>query len=50
MPGGRIEDYDVMEDIGSGSFGICQKIQRKTDSKVISAINLAMQLDPPMQL
>ena len=37
MPGGTKEDYDILEEIGSGSFGICQKIRRKTDNMVLHA-------------
>ncbi|XP_069787456.1 serine/threonine-protein kinase Nek2 [Narcine bancroftii] len=31
----RLEDYDLMESIGSGSYGRCQKIRRKSDGKVL---------------
>ncbi|XP_072906990.1 serine/threonine-protein kinase Nek2 isoform X1 [Hemitrygon akajei] len=31
----RLEDYDLIETIGSGSYGRCQKIRRKSDSKVL---------------
>ncbi|XP_069811296.1 serine/threonine-protein kinase Nek2 [Dendropsophus ebraccatus] len=31
----RVEDYEVMYTIGSGSYGKCQKIRRKTDGKVL---------------
>ena len=34
MPSGKLEDYVVLETIGSGSFGQCQKIRRKGDGKV----------------
>ena len=34
MPGGKKEEYDVIGDIGSGSFGVCQKVRRKSDRKV----------------
>ncbi|XP_015203581.1 serine/threonine-protein kinase Nek2 [Lepisosteus oculatus] len=31
----RVEDYEVLYTIGSGSYGKCQKIRRKTDGKVL---------------
>ncbi|XP_029902403.1 serine/threonine-protein kinase Nek2 [Myripristis murdjan] len=31
----RIEDYEVLYTIGSGSYGKCQKIRRKSDGKVL---------------
>uniref|UniRef100_A0A3P8X0J2 Serine/threonine-protein kinase Nek2 n=1 Tax=Cynoglossus semilaevis TaxID=244447 RepID=A0A3P8X0J2_CYNSE len=31
----RVEDYDVLYTIGSGSYGKCQKIKRKSDGKVL---------------
>ncbi|XP_063774323.1 serine/threonine-protein kinase Nek2 [Pseudophryne corroboree] len=31
----RVEDYDVMFTIGSGSYGKCQKIRRRADGKVL---------------
>lgn len=30
----RIEDYEVLHTIGTGSYGKCQKIRRKSDGKV----------------
>lgn len=30
----RIEDYDVLATIGTGSYGTCKKIRRKADKKV----------------
>lgn len=30
----RVEDYDVLYTIGSGSYGRCRKIRRKSDGKV----------------
>lgn len=30
----ELKDYDVLEQIGKGSFGVCRKVRRKTDSKV----------------
>lgn len=38
MPCGKLEDYAVLETIGSGSFGQCQKIKRKLDGKVITSL------------
>lgn len=31
----RLEDYELLESIGSGSYGRCQKIRRKSDCKVL---------------
>ncbi|XP_066217899.1 serine/threonine-protein kinase Nek2 [Saccopteryx leptura] len=31
----RAEDYEVLHTIGTGSFGRCQKIRRKTDGKIL---------------
>ncbi|XP_072310800.1 serine/threonine-protein kinase Nek2 [Eucyclogobius newberryi] len=31
----RVEDYDVLFTIGSGSYGRCQKIRRKADGKML---------------
>uniref|UniRef100_A0A8D3CNT3 Serine/threonine-protein kinase Nek2 n=1 Tax=Scophthalmus maximus TaxID=52904 RepID=A0A8D3CNT3_SCOMX len=31
----RVEDYEVLYTIGSGSYGKCQKIKRKSDKKVL---------------
>lgn len=30
----RVEDYEVLYTIGSGSYGRCRKIRRKHDGKV----------------
>uniref|UniRef100_A0A3Q3K5S2 Serine/threonine-protein kinase Nek2 n=1 Tax=Monopterus albus TaxID=43700 RepID=A0A3Q3K5S2_MONAL len=31
----RVEDYEVLYTIGSGSYGRCQKIKRKSDGKIL---------------
>ncbi|XP_025998103.1 serine/threonine-protein kinase Nek2 isoform X1 [Astatotilapia calliptera] len=31
----RVEDYEVLHTIGSGSYGRCQKIKRKADRKIL---------------
>ncbi|XP_055005385.1 serine/threonine-protein kinase Nek2 [Boleophthalmus pectinirostris] len=31
----RVEDYEVLFTIGSGSYGRCQKIRRKSDGKIL---------------
>ncbi|KAM6954275.1 serine/threonine-protein kinase Nek2 [Aplochiton taeniatus] len=31
----RVEEYEVLYTIGSGSYGKCQKIQRKSDGKIL---------------
>lgn len=34
MPSSKLSDYEVIAGIGSGTFGTCKKIRRKTDGKV----------------
>ncbi|XP_026174414.1 serine/threonine-protein kinase Nek2 [Mastacembelus armatus] len=31
----RVEDYEVLYTIGSGSYGRCQKVKRKSDGKIL---------------
>ncbi|XP_004578724.2 serine/threonine-protein kinase Nek2 [Ochotona princeps] len=31
----RVEDYDVLYTIGTGSYGRCQKVRRKSDGKIL---------------
>ncbi|EDL12978.1 NIMA (never in mitosis gene a)-related expressed kinase 2, isoform CRA_b, partial [Mus musculus] len=31
----RVEDYEVLHSIGTGSYGRCQKIRRKSDGKIL---------------
>ncbi|XP_021514150.1 serine/threonine-protein kinase Nek2 [Meriones unguiculatus] len=31
----RVEDYEVLHGIGTGSYGRCQKIRRKSDGKIL---------------
>ncbi|XP_029352463.1 serine/threonine-protein kinase Nek2 [Echeneis naucrates] len=31
----RVEDYELLHTIGSGSYGRCQKIRRKSDGKIL---------------
>ncbi|XP_045694552.1 serine/threonine-protein kinase Nek2 isoform X2 [Phyllostomus hastatus] len=31
----RVEDYEVLHTIGTGSYGRCQKIRRKSDGKIL---------------
>lgn len=42
MPANKPEDYEVLGTIGTGSYGTCKKIRRKTDGKVyqINVCNL----------
>lgn len=40
----RVEDYEVLHTIGTGSYGRCQKIRRKSDSKVSAGPSLS----PPL--
>lgn len=30
----RLEDYQALATIGTGSFGVCKKVRRKSDGKV----------------
>lgn len=34
----RVEDYEVLYTIGTGSYGRCQKIRRKSDGKVSAGL------------
>lgn len=35
MPSSKLEDYEVLQTIGSGSYGTCRKVRRKVDNKVL---------------
>jgi len=30
----KLSDYDILGEIGSGSYGTCKKIRRRSDKKV----------------
>ena len=30
----KLQDYDILGEIGSGSYGTCKKVRRKSDQKV----------------
>jgi hypothetical protein len=32
--GAQVDDYVVLDTIGTGTFGICRKVRRKSDKKV----------------
>lgn len=32
----KLEDFEVLQTIGTGSFGTCRKVRRKADGKVCS--------------
>ena len=32
----KLEDFEVLQTIGTGSFGTCRKVLRKADGKVCS--------------
>ena len=34
----KLEDFEVLLTIGTGSFGTCRKVRRKVDGKVCSCI------------
>ncbi|XP_057303891.1 serine/threonine-protein kinase Nek2-like [Hydractinia symbiolongicarpus] len=34
MPSNKLEDYQVLSTIGTGAYGTCRKIQRKSDGKI----------------
>lgn len=38
----KLEDYKVLATIGTGNFGVCRKVKRKSDRKVKDNY-----LDPP---
>ena len=33
----KLEDFEVLQTIGTGSFGTCRKVRRKADGKVCSS-------------
>eukprot|EP00794_Sanderia_malayensis_P017711 gene17711-19480_t len=35
MPSSKLDDYVVIETVGSGSYGTCKKVRRKTDGKCL---------------
>ena len=43
----RVEDYEVLYTIGTGSYGRCQKIRRKSDGKVSAGLAPACARRPP---
>lgn len=43
----RVEDYEVLYTIGTGSYGRCQKIRRKSDGKVSAGLVPACAPRPP---
>ena len=34
----KLEDFEVLQTIGTGSFGTCRKVRRKADGKVLSFV------------
>ena len=30
----KLEDFEVLQTIGTGTFGVCRKVRRKNDGKV----------------
>ena len=30
----KLEDFDILQTIGTGTFGVCKKVRRKSDGKV----------------
>ena len=41
----KLQDYDILSEIGSGSYGTCKKVRRRTDNKVHYS-NTQKSLDP----
>lgn len=41
MRSNKLEQYEVLETIGSGSYGTCKKVRRKSDSKVCLRFKVA---------
>ena len=41
----KLQDYDILSEIGSGSYGTCKKVRRRTDNKVHYS-NTQNSLDP----
>ena len=39
----KLHEYQVMETIGTGSFGTCRKVSRKADGKVCNSCTLPLQ-------
>lgn len=31
----KLQDYDILSEIGSGSYGTCKKVRRRTDNKIL---------------
>ena len=43
----NLSDYEILETIGTGSYGICRKVRRKRDNKVIVkfvTVNLSIKI------
>lgn len=36
----QLENYEVLTTIGTGTFGTCKKIRRKSDGKVLASCNI----------
>ena len=37
----KLTDYDILGEIGSGSYGTCKKIRRRSDKKVIFLLKVS---------
>ncbi|XP_028402949.1 LOW QUALITY PROTEIN: serine/threonine-protein kinase Nek2-like [Dendronephthya gigantea] len=35
MPSTKLDNYEVLETIGSGSYGTCRKVRRRSDNKIL---------------
>ena len=35
MPSNKLDHYEVLETIGSGSYGTCKKVRRRSDNKIL---------------
>ena len=39
----KLSDYDILSEIGSGSYGTCKRILRKSDKKVRNRTHISIQ-------
>lgn len=39
----KLLDYDILSEIGSGSYGTCKKVRRRSDNKVFTWDSTALE-------